>query len=275
MEETEAEEISFIAVGLMIIVANLVEITCIVRKRNKTTFEKLLLSLALSDLLFGTIITVYKTLDFALGRKPWLDERVTTIVFLLSSVFSLLNLLAITIDRFLAIRFPIKHRILVTPRRTNVLIISIWASTSLVGVGSNLILVLRVPAGEKYAITTSAIGILSIGTIINAIYFCIIRYLLTREVIATARPEDGKILQRIRELFRGPQKVERAVLLSSVIVSVTFIICTFPFAIEYLILGDGEELSFGSKMLIILNSLLNPFVYFFNNFLRKSCTKRE
>ena len=275
MEDTEVQEISFIAVGFMIIVANLVEVICVVRKKNKTTFEKLLLSLALSDLLVGVIITVYKTLDFVLDRKPWLNEGVTGFVFILSSVFSLLNLLAITIDRFLAIRFPIKHRVLVTPRRANAVVILVWVSTCLVAVGISFTLILEVPYANQYVITILAIGIISIGIIINVIYFCILRFLLTRQVSVTARPEDVKVLQRILKLFRGPQKAERTVLLSSIIVVFTFIICTFPFAIEYLRVRDGEDLSFASKMLIVLNSLLNPFVYFFNNFLRKSCTKPQ
>ena len=198
-----------------------------------------------------------------------------TVVFILSSTFSLQNLLAITIDRFLAIRFPIKHRVLVTPRRTNVLIIFIWVATCLVGVGINLILVLGVPSGDNYVITKSAIGIISTGAIINIIYFCMIRFLLTRKVAVAARPKDGKELQRMQELFRGPQKAERTVLLSSFIVAVTFIICMLPFAIEYLIFRDAKTLAFASKMLIVLNSLLNPFAYFFNNFLRKSCTKPQ
>ena len=273
MSEPHDEDKSFIAVGFMIIVTNLVEIICIVRKKDKTPFEKLLLSLALSDLLVGVITTVYKTLDLVLGQKPWLLDKMTVVVFTLSTIFSLQNLLAITIDRFLAIRFPIKHRILVTPRRINALITFIWLLSLLVGVGLDLILVIVVQSGYDIVMVSSTGGIIAIGTVINIIYFCIIKFLFTRQVKVTARPEDGKVLQRIQELFRGPQKTERAVLLSSVVVAASFIICTFPFAIEYLRFRDGEHLSFASKMLIVLNSLLNPFVYFFNNFLRKSCTK--
>ena len=275
MAEPHDEDKSFIAVGFMIIVANLVEIICIVRKKDKTTFEKLLLSLALSDLLVGVITTVYKTLDLVLGQKPWLLDKMTVVVFTLSTIFSLQNLLAITIDRFLAIRFPIKHRILVTPRRINAMIIFIWLLSLLVGVGLDLILLIVVRSGYDIVMASSTGGIIAIGTIINVIYLCIIKFLFTRPEKVTARPEDGKVLQRIQNLFRGPQKAERAVLLSSVVVVATFIICTFPFAIEYLRFRNAESLTFASKMLIVLNSLLNPFVYFFNNFLRKSCTKSQ
>ena len=275
MAEPHQEEISFLAVGLMIMVVNLVEIICIVRKKNRTTFEKLLLSLALSDLLVGAITIVYKTLDFVLGQRSWLIEEVTAVVLTLSSIFSSQNLLAITIDRFLAIRFPIKHRILVTARRTNVLIIFTWVLSCFVGIGIDLILVVLVPSGGDYIMTASTVGIISIGAIVSIIYVCIIRFLFTRQVAVAARPEDGKVFQKIQAIFRGPQKTERTVLLSSVIVTATFIICTFPFAIEYLRYRNAETLTFASKMLIILNSLLNPFVYFFNNFLRKSCTKPQ
>ena len=275
MAEPHQEEISFIAVGVMIIVVNFIEVICILRKNNKTTFEKLLLSLALSDLLVGAITTVYKTLDFVLGQRSWLIEEVTAVVLTLSSIFSSQNLLAITIDRFLAIRFPIKHRILVTARRTNVLIIFTWVLSCIVGIGIDLILVVLVPSGGDYIMTASTVAIISIGAIVSIIYVCIIRFLFTRQVAVAARPEDGKVFQKIQAIFRELQKTERTVLLSSVIVTATFIICTFPFAIEYLRYRNAETLTFASKMLIILNSLLNPFVYFFNNFLRKSCTKPQ
>ena len=278
MTKKQADWISFLAVGLLIVVANLVETICILRKKSKNTFEKLLLSLALSDLLVGITTIVYNTIGYVgyvSGQKPRLHEGLAAIVFMFSSIFSLENLLAITIDRFLAIRFPIKHRVLVTPRRTTILIIFIWVSACLFGGGINLILVLGVPSGDEYVVTISSIGIISIGTIINIFYFCITKFLFTRQVTVTARPEDGKVLQRIQELFRGPQKTERAVLLSSVIVTATFIICMFPFAIEYLIFRDAKALTLASKMLLLLNSLLNPFVYFFNNFLRRSWTKPQ
>ena len=275
MAEAQSEELAFIAVGLLIIVANIVEIVYISRNKHKNTFEKLLLSLAISDLLVGITATVYKTSDFLLGKKPWLNEEVAATVFMFSSIFSLKNLLVLTTDRFLAIRFPIKHRILVTARRTNILIISIWVVSGVGGVGSNLILIFGLKTGNDYFMMISAVLIISIGAIISIIYCCIIRFLLTRQVIVTAKPGDEKVLQRIKGLFRDPQKAERTVLLSCIIVTVTFIICMFPFAIEYLRYRNAEKLTFASKMLIILNSLLNPFVYFFNNFLRKSCIKPQ
>ena len=273
--EARAEELTFIAVGLMIIVTNLVEIVYISRNKHKNTFEKLLLSLAISDLLVGITATVYKTSDFLLGKEPWLSEGVAAIVFMFSSIFSLKNLLVLTIDRFLAIRFPIKHRILVTARRTNILIISIWVLSCVGGVGSNLFLIFKLSYGNDYFMIISAALIISIGAIISAIYCCIIRFLLTRQVTVAAKPGDEKVLQKIKGLFRGPQKAERTVLLSCIIVTVTFIICMFPFAIEYMRFRNAETLTFASKMLIVLNSLLNPFVYFFNNFLRRNCTKPQ
>ena len=46
--------------------------------------------------------------------------------FLLLLIFSCTNLIAITVDRFLAVLYPIKHRILSTPKRASIIIAILW-----------------------------------------------------------------------------------------------------------------------------------------------------
>ena len=264
----EVEEIIFILLGIMIILMNSVELTFLLRIKHRSTFEKLLLSLAFSDFLVGIAVTVFKTIDFAYDEMEWLYEDDFVTVFILSSIFSLKNLLAITADRFLAVKFPIKHHILVTGRRVNILIILIWVVVCLFGILMNAILIVLFRVERRYLMIFSAVLILSWGIVITILYGFILRVLFTRHITTNDVDAGNRtILHRIQSLLRGRNKRERAVLWSSILVSGSFIVCTYPFAIEYLKTKDTMHMSLASRMLIVLNSFLNPFIYFFSRFL--------
>ena len=264
----QLEELVFILVGLLIISMNFVEVVFILRIKHRSTFEKLLLSLALSDVLVGIAVVVFKILDFILGDQTWLQEENFIVVFIMSALFSLQNLLVITIDRFIAVKFPIKHRLLVTGRRVNILIVLIWVVTCLLGIVLNLILILGLHIDTDYFMLLSSILIISWGVLMPIFYGCILKVVFTRQTAAKMNVEDSTVPNRLQKGFRGLQKSERAVLFSSVLVSVSFVICTYPFAIEYI--KTNEDVSLASSILMISNSILNPIIYFFSRFLGQS-----
>ena len=260
----------FIFAGLLIISMNFAEVVFISRKKHRSTFEKLLLSLALSDLLVGIAVAIFKILDFILGDQDWLKEDAFIVVFIMSALFSLKNLLVITIDRFIAVKFPIKHRLLVTGRRVNMLIVLIWVVTCLLGIVLNLILILGLNIHIRYFMLLSSVSIISWGVLIPLFYGCILKVVFTRQTAAKMNVEDSSISNRLQKGFKGLHKSERTVLFSSVLVSVSFVICTYPFAIEYFETGRTRRMSLASRILIISNSILNPIIYFFSRFLGRS-----
>ena len=264
----QLEELVFILVGLLIISMNFAEVVFILRIKHRSTFEKLLLSLALSDVLVGIAVVVFKVLDFILGDQSWLREENFIVVFIMSALFSLKNLLVITIDRFIAVKFPIKHRLLVTGRRVNILIVLIWVVTCLLGIVLNLILILGLHIDTDYFMLLSSILIISWGVLMPIFYGCILKVVFTRQTAAKMNVEDSTVPNRLQKGFRGLQKSERTVLFSSVLVSVSFVICTYPFAIEYI--KTNEDVSLASSILMISNSILNPIIYFFSRFLGQS-----
>ena len=271
MEKVAQEELAFIAVGMTITLLNSVEIILLLRMKNKKAFDKLLLSLALSDWLVGIAVTIFKITDFVVGKKPWLKEDIFVIVFFMSSSFSMKNLLAITIDRFIAIKLPIKHRVLVTGRLVNITIAIIWIVVLFVEVGLNLILIVGFQISNEYYTYQSAIAIILLGILISILYVWILRVLFTRQMSAKTGTSNGKVAigHAIQSFFTGPYKSERAVVLSSVLVAVSFIICTYPFAIESFKTKNPEDRSLSSRVLIVLNSLVNPLIYFFKNYFAK------
>ena len=272
----EVEELIFILVGIMIILMNSVEIAFLLRIKHRSTFEKLLLSLALSDLLVGIAVTVFKTIDFATDAVPWLEEDEFVTVFIMSSIFSLKNLLAITADRFLAVKYPIKHHIFVTGRRVNILIVLIWVVVCLFGILTNIIIIVGFGVERRYFMILSTVAILTWGILITVLYGAILRVLFTRQTTKDKADDRNRtVLQKIQLLLRGRSKSERAVLCSSIIVSGSFIVCTYPFAIEYLKTKDTMNMSLESRMLMILNSFLNPFIYFFNRSLGQRRTNNH
>ena len=64
------------------------------------------------------------------------------------------------------------------------------------------------------------------------------------------------------EVIKEPNVAERAVFITGGVVTLSFIICTYPFACEVLISQSAKKISLVSRFMLILNSLFNPFIYF-------------
>ena len=106
---------------------NAAEIVLILRKKDKKIFDKLLLSLAASDLLVGMSIFAFKIAELEAPKKStWQTPANFTNMYVLSMIFSITSLAGITIERLLAAKFPIKHRMMVTKKRANVFVAIMW-----------------------------------------------------------------------------------------------------------------------------------------------------
>ena len=100
------------------------------RKKYKSLFYKLLFNIAMADLLTGLIAdpsAVNSTTKEALRQKI----RLTDIYFIHVSLFftdavALLTLTVLSIERIIALVFPIKHHNGIRKRTENLLVISVW-----------------------------------------------------------------------------------------------------------------------------------------------------
>lgn len=96
--------------------------------RNNVTIL-FIISLAMSDLLLGTFVLPFSSVNQLLSKR-WIFGDVICYIWLGVDVWlftaSILNLVVISFDRFLAIRLPTKYPDLMTKRRARLLVICVW-----------------------------------------------------------------------------------------------------------------------------------------------------
>ena len=109
------EHIIFVTLCISCIILNLTEIVLIIKKRRSIkTFELILLSLAVADLIKGLSDSVYAVYDITQGisitfnKGPFQYLIFTMQFFAVCS--SITHILGISVKRVLAVTFPFKHR---------------------------------------------------------------------------------------------------------------------------------------------------------------------
>ena len=225
------------------------------------TLKTLLLSLAVSDTGVGLLVQPYYISLFVKWSHQNLPGCNTYIAFSIISlsfcVASFLGVVALSVDRFLAIHLHLRYQELVTRNRVATVVISIW----LISVIFSLML-LWLP-GNVYLIITFSFGLLYL-LLTTMIY---IRLYLT--------------VRRLRHQIQPAQQIQQAVqtgemgnfisLMKSAVgifyVYLVFLICYLPFLTSLVALEiNGPSFSLKSFLLyswtvIYLNSSLNPVIY--------------
>ena len=267
----------FIALSFIIVTLNITEIVLILRRKNRKAFDKFLLSLAVSDILVALSVASFRIADLITSNTvSWLIGQNYVNILLLSITFSFFNLIAITADRFLAVRFPIKHRILSTEWRVNAVIVTIW-SLSIIFVTILSAIQFRWKDQIELVLNIASGFILLFGVVMIMVYINIFHLICKRRIPSKNRMgEESKGLNRRLSVFpKGANTIERGVILTGAIVTVSFIICTYPFAFNFLITQSSKKISVAFNILVVLNSLLNPLIYFFKSYFFSRRRKRN
>ena len=118
----------FAVIGIPTVFGNALIIVSIAKFRHlRSNMHILIGNLALSDLLIGLSIILqviaYFHRNLALQKYFCLSQNA---VFVISLGTSSLNLLAISIERFVAVKFPLKHRLKFTKRITRNIVCVCW-----------------------------------------------------------------------------------------------------------------------------------------------------
>lgn len=107
-------------------------LSCKSLRQSVTSY--LILSLAVADVSVGAFVLPFSTINSALG--VWIFGEVWCRVWLMLDVFmctaSIYNLVAISIDRFIAIVRPLAYASLVTPKRGRLMILAVWVVSFLI-----------------------------------------------------------------------------------------------------------------------------------------------
>ena len=225
------------------------------------TLKALLLSLAVSDFGVGVLSQpLYTSL-----LVKWLQKsipscgnyKVFLVIMLLFSLASLFCVLAISVDRFLAVHLHLRYRELVTHKRVVAVVILVWLLSGFLSLAT-----LWVPPGIRSTILTISVvvGVLLATMVYIRVYLAVRRH--KNQIQALQVQEEARTAGEI---------VHFSSLIKSVVgvfyVYLVFVACYSPFFIclaAIKINGPTVALTrfaLFSWTLVFLNSSLNPVIY--------------
>ena len=217
--------------------------------------KTLLLSLAVSDLGVGLLVEPFYIglLVKWLQRDNSTDAICTTFNWMMGLISgaSFVGVMALSVDRFLAIHLHLRYQELVTPKRVNALVISIWISSALLPLVS-----LLVPMTIAYLVLA-----------ITGILCLVISGLLFFRIYLTVQRHRNQIhaLRAHNQIANAARLRKSAV--GMFYIYLVFLKCYLPNFCSFAIIAISKFSSgvkvfvISSITLVLLNSSLNPVVY--------------
>ena len=224
------------------------------------TLKTLLLSLACSDVAVGLfsqpLYTFFLINWLRLDNLGCNIQQVRTISSTLFSGASFLGVVAVSVDRFLAVHLHLRYQELVTHRRVVIVVIVIWVY--------NAFLSLMILWGP--------LGTLDVVGMINFAFSFIITLVVYIRIYLTMRRHKNHIQSmQIRNEAQSEEIKNFTVLIKSTVgifyVYLVFLICYLPYLICKAVLqiyGPSivlKKLYLYSLTFVYLNSSLNPVIY--------------
>ncbi|XP_057305315.1 uncharacterized protein LOC130642243 [Hydractinia symbiolongicarpus] len=235
-------------------------------RKLRSPFLYFIVNLAISDLIVGVItmpISVYNHTTESLDikeNKP-LKRRILHLSFFISVTASILNLMALSIDRYIAITFPLKYRKYLSWRKC-------WITSAGIWLFSLTVPFVYIKIGFiDYLMAFASYGILSALIILVVTYVRIYKFLrgqtadLKKQLRTTSTAaEEFRLKRLIME-----RKVTRVFIIILTIFIATYIPATIMiYILQYCPHCDctfRHYLRDFEFLLICLNSCLNPFIY--------------
>ena len=264
----------YLTFGISGVVFNATEIILIIRKLRKkksaTTFELFLLSLSCADLLVAaSMLTAVQGFQELLGDS---------LRFATST--SILNILAIGIDRFMVVKYPLKHRVWVSSGRAKVLILFTWLFSLIFAVIMGILSRLDPHSSDPVLVHESAtvVYISSPIILLFGVIFVILHIYIVWKVIwkgpGMERLHTGNGSNSGSKFQRTTGSVyQRPLLITCVLVVLSYVICMFPVSIETLIHAGKKNRYSNTIYLVYFNSVLDPLVYFYKSYMERKISK--
>lgn len=273
----------------------LVCVACVKCLYLQSFSEQFILSLALSDIMVAASVLPFDIAYWiAFPRWP-LGGYVCNLwnaLFFLFLTASVLNLTSISIDRFLAVVYPLRYSIWMTPNLVKLMIATVWVYSFAIAV--LIFLLLDPPEGQTYSFDLNPLfhGFLLIGNVIFPFIIMIVLYSKiyiiakrhARRAGMTSSSANTSSPTRRTNSFARELKLAKTL----GIVVLCFVICWLPFEIiNVVILVDKgvttcvvEIIDTVACWLAYLHSSFNPLVYAFassefRRAFRKLLCKRE
>ena len=263
--------------GVLIAVLNVVEIIIITKiKRKKEIYEILLLSLSVSDCLFGLSNAFASIIYIAsICRLKEMVETAYTLYtfFVLRSIF---HLLFITADRLLAVLKPLKHRSYISRRMLYTFLAVLWILAVTI---SGLLQILQ-DFTDTFQ-TSRTLNQSYVETHTPMRNYLVVRKVI-RETLNSFKSDMQLVLSvtiivadvtivasyfiiiflttsRRKKISSSVKKSNR---ISTICVAIagTFVLFTLPYAAARFTIGAA---TFWADFILVLNSGMNSIVYFF------------
>ena len=267
------------AVSTIAIVLNGIEITLIVRKiKRATDFEIVLLNLAIADFLNSflflavTVITQHskrrKELKFDYAFY-WVTGALT-----FSITASVSFVAVIGIERFIAIKLPLQHRLWHTSRRKLVKYILItWLFDVIFIVTLSINDNVLHQSGWTLLSSTGVYvlaGLMTFGSLLVVLLYGWVLHLMMLRSLKSF-DFDRKILRVNHKLIKEAMKKEKTSIIICILVVVSFLACNIPLIAD----AFKFQLTNTSAMLQKASAALNPLIYFFKGYVEKYHAKQK
>ncbi|XP_078347331.1 adenosine receptor A3-like [Oculina patagonica] len=245
--------LSFVAIMLNIVTIHVIRKTSSLPKTLKT----LLLILAVSDVGVGLLVQPFYTSLLVTWLRQSLPSCSTYKVFFVIGLFfslaSFFGVVAVSVDRFLAIHLHLRYQELVTHKRVVAVVISIWAISALYSS-----MPLRVPYNIRSVLV-------SIDTVIG-LFLTTVAYIRIYLVVRRHRNQ----IQALQVAQNGEMANFAGLIKSAVCtfyVYLVHLVCYLPTIIYWAALANHhpsialKRVLLFSLTLVCLNSSFNPAIY--------------
>lgn len=247
----------------------------------RTPFSFLILSLAITDLLVGILMDPISTV-FHLTEAleiDLVDIRILHIFYFILSTASIMSLGALTIDRYVAVIYPLNYKNYLSSKKCMYLTLVIW----LVSIGLSMV---YFKFGYIfYSLIFASTTVLLTFLVLLFVYVSIYKRLHTQVKLLSRQRASSKQVSRVNKKKLSSLKWEAKVTKALVLVLLAYILCFAPACIIIYILNFCRTCSCEfihwlrdlQFVIVLMNSAINPYLYAwrmpqFKKVLCKFCT---
>ena len=275
--------------ALIILVLNSAEIYFISQQKIRIKYSAIayICNLAISDIFVGAAVATVKIFYYVwksnYSHTVWLLLLVSRYYLLRVSLFaSVFNLMTMTLLRWLAIRYPMKHRSFIRKYTTKMCVL-IWALSFLVVTCLYCGLYFKLDSAQldRYEVIIFPIIVYPTSALFIYSYYHM-RKLLIRKQEKFSQRKTHKLSYHVRKDYRNNTKkhsFEDRVHAFSIRSTIAFIICWMPLSTyglaKFFNASDGwknmRDLEFSLFTLAFINSVIDPILYFLSTHTRMIC----
>ena len=264
----------FASSGLAAVIGNAVVLWLFYKNESlRTISNKLLASLCVADFLVGLVVDpMYIAISiFAQPRRDSIPRKVMQMVWIHSTAATVFNLCCVSVDRFIAIRFPFRYQDIVTKKRCYTVIIMVWLISLFLPFSRILEETDATTFGDFWLSLLFTIFALPL-TVVSFCYFWI---------FIIAKKQAGRIKRENLQNFNEMNSPVRAIQNHKAIKTIGFVLGVYIISwMPFLVLSvvhyvTASDKCFSKKLAYIVwpwlaavgltSSAINPWIYFFRN----------